>query len=98
MGHLRGSCGNSTSRFKCRTVSSWVIYAIIAAPMIAMLSHREINVDLDLDPVQGPAGAIGRAKALRYDAFEPELAPAWHTASPVDDAGARAGGTSKPLI
>jgi len=27
-------------------VSSWVIYAIIAAPMIAMLSHREINVDL----------------------------------------------------
>jgi hypothetical protein len=43
--------------------------------------------------VQGPAGAVGRAKA-----FEPELARAWHTASPVDDAGARAGGTSKPLI
>jgi hypothetical protein len=26
-------------------VAPWIIYAIIAAPMIAVLSHREINVD-----------------------------------------------------
>jgi hypothetical protein len=29
---------------------------------------------LTLDPVPRSAGAVGRAKALRYDAFEPELA------------------------
>jgi hypothetical protein len=29
---------------------------------------------LALDPVPRPAGAVGRAKALRYDAFEPEPA------------------------
>jgi hypothetical protein len=26
-------------------LGAWVSYAIIAAPMIAILSHREINVD-----------------------------------------------------
>ena len=29
---------------------------------------------LAVDPVPRPAGTVGRAKALRYDAFEPELA------------------------
>jgi hypothetical protein len=26
-------------------VAPWIIYAILAAPMIVMLSHREVNVD-----------------------------------------------------
>src|SRR5215470_14999264 len=34
---------------------------------------------LALDPVPRPTGAVGRAEALRHDAFEPELA---HTAFP----------------
>jgi hypothetical protein len=36
--------------------------------------HRRMSWILALDTVPRPARAVGRAKALRYDAFEPELA------------------------
>jgi hypothetical protein len=36
--------------------------------------HRRCRRILAFDPVPRPAGAVGRAEALRYDAFEPELA------------------------
>jgi hypothetical protein len=46
---LYDSCGtddcNSVSRFRCRTGRRMGSFAIIVAPMIAMLSHREIIVD-----------------------------------------------------
>jgi hypothetical protein len=36
--------------------------------------HRRVLWVLALDPVPRPTGAVGRAKALRHDAFEPEPA------------------------
>src|SRR5215831_12731861 len=37
---------------------------------------------LHFEPIGRAAGAVARAKVLRYDAFGPELAREWHTASP----------------
>jgi hypothetical protein len=43
--------------------------------------HRRMLWVLALDPVPPPTGAVWRAKALRYDAFEPELAGVAHSLS-----------------
>ena len=43
MGHLRGSCG--TDCCDVGAVAPWIIYAIIAVPMIAMLFDRKIDAD-----------------------------------------------------
>src|SRR4029077_19112007 len=51
---------------------------------------------LALEPVPRPAGAVGRAKALEHNAFEPELASVAYGLT-VDDAGARAGEPSTTL-
>ena len=45
MGHLRRSCGTLLRDLGVAAVTPWIIYAIIAVPMIAMLFHRKIDVD-----------------------------------------------------
>ena len=69
------------------------------AEIIQRLGRLTLAVCVELSGARAnsAAGAVGRAKALRYDAFEAELARMAYDLA-VDDAGARAEGTSKPLI
>jgi hypothetical protein len=58
----------------------------IAPILFGLALHRRTCRVLHLDPVPRSAGAVGRAKALRYDAFEPELARvAKHDVARFDD-------------
>jgi hypothetical protein len=49
MDDLRGSCGPLVATLLhdlgVGAVAPWIIYAILVAPMIVMLSHREIDID-----------------------------------------------------
>ena len=52
------------------------------APILLHLPlHRGRGRVLHLEPIARPAGAIGRAEPLRYDAFEAELASVAHSLS-----------------
>src|SRR5262245_7703706 len=58
--------------YPCRAEHGWILRG--TPTLFGLALHRRCRRILALDPVLRAAGAVGRAKALRYDAFEAELA------------------------